>query len=176
MALIPYRICFKLGVSLLTNNSSLERRGQFTSTQRGCIQSVRLTTVARSAMFEGKFRATAVLNILSNKWTCLPSQLLILSVIFGPKISQTCLVCKKSTENSCIMVLFAPLSYFFLRYCVDHNHAGDDLYCVLWLKCETWCDCIASRGTYSYYLLGMLHNVFGNSWKQSVMAYLIFTD
>jgi len=40
---------------------------------RGCMQSARLTTVTRSAMFEGKFCATAVLNILSNKWTCLPS-------------------------------------------------------------------------------------------------------
>ena len=28
----------------------------------GCLQSTRLTTVARTAMFKGKFRATAVLD------------------------------------------------------------------------------------------------------------------
>ena len=59
----------------------------------------RLTTVARPAMFDGKFRATAVLNASSNKRTCLPSYLLVLIVIFGPKISQTYLVCKKINEK-----------------------------------------------------------------------------
>ena len=35
-----------------------------------CIRSVGLTTVARSAMFEGKIRATAVLNGLAKYRTC----------------------------------------------------------------------------------------------------------
>ena len=58
-----------------------------------------LTTVARLAMLEGKYCATAVLNISSNKWTCLLSYLLVLSAIFGPEISLTRTVCKKSAEN-----------------------------------------------------------------------------
>ena len=58
---------------------------------------MRLTIVARLAMFEGKF--AAVLDIFSNKWTCLQSKLLVLSVILGLEISQMHIVCKKSMEN-----------------------------------------------------------------------------
>ena len=50
------------------------------ASQGGCMLSTRLTTVARSAMFGGKFCATAVLNALSDKQTCLPSSLLVFIV------------------------------------------------------------------------------------------------